>query len=131
MLCLLLENFAAKPDAIGMQPHIAIWKDVIIEKGTPADGPDMLPTLIYLDTKAKLLSQIVRMPKAHPISFEDAVRFVEKKWCAAFDAKNFGSEPGGMTWYTTNFVEYISSLGFHIELSGDEFEVKYRNKIPI
>ncbi len=108
---------------MAMQRHLAKWKHVYIGKGTPADGPDMLPTVIYYETKATLIYQIVSMPKGNPISFEDAVRYVEKKWCESFDSKNFGYEPGGAGWYTKHFVDYISSLGFHIELSGDEFEV--------
>lgn len=115
-------------DAIDMHRQFTRWKHVYIEKGTPADGPDMLPSVIDMDTNRALLHQIVAMPKGDPISFEDAVRHVEIKWGETFDTKNFGYEPGGAGWYTRNFVEYISSLGFHIELTGDEFEVRNGSK---
>lgn len=45
-----------------------------------------------------------------------------QKSSEAFDAHRLGYEPGECNWYFKNFVEWISSLGYHIELTGDEFE---------
>jgi hypothetical protein len=41
----------------------------------------------------------------------------------AFDAHRMGYQPGECNWYFKNFVEWVSSLGYHIELTGDEFEL--------
>lgn len=125
---MFLKKYIGAADAIDMHRLLARWNHIYIEKGTPADGPDMLPTVIDMENKGTLLHQIVSMPKAEPISFEDAVKHVELKWSAGFDNQNSGYNPGGGGWYTRNFVGYISSLGFHIELSGDEFEVPYGSK---
>ena len=62
------------------------------------------------------------MPQGKPISFEKAANLVCDKFMEAFDARRIGIEPGECIWYYQNFVEWISSLGYHIEISGDEFE---------
>jgi hypothetical protein len=33
-----------------------------------------------------------------------------------------GFKPGECHWYFDHFVEWVSSLGYQIELAGDEFE---------
>ncbi len=49
-----------------MQRHLVKWMHVYIEKGKPADGPEILPTVIYYETKATLIYQIVSMSKVVP-----------------------------------------------------------------
>lgn len=62
------------------------------------------------------------MPKKNPISYEQAINLIADKKNEAFIHKDYGTKPGQYFWYSENFVAYISDLGFHIELSGDEIE---------
>lgn len=62
------------------------------------------------------------MPKRKPISYDDAINIFSDKMHEAFKAKDYGIRPGQCGWYPSNFVEYISDLGYHIELTGDEIE---------
>ena len=64
-----------------------------------------------------LLSQIIAMPKKQPISFDDATRMLDQKLEECTEAST------QYDWHAINFVTWISSQGFHIELTGDEFEV--------
>lgn len=52
------------------------------------------------------------MEQKKPIQFEQAARMVKEKFFATKDAGRLGYAPG----------QWISDLGFHIELTGDEFE---------
>ena len=57
-----------------------------------------------------------------PISFEDAVNLAHDEFFRASDAGRFGRDPGQCDWYYENFIDWISDQGYHIELTGDEFE---------
>lgn len=71
--------------------------------------------------RATLLSDILAMPKKKDISFEEAIRIVSEKAEEAFFAKCFGPKTGSWHWFHDHFTTYISNLGYHIELTGDEF----------
>jgi hypothetical protein len=58
------------------------------------------------------------MEKKNPISFTNAVKCAHNKWSEKVNAFR-GDEAD---WYFDNFVDWISSQGYHIELTGDEFE---------
>lgn len=62
------------------------------------------------------------MPRGTPISFEEAAGLATAGSIEAFQAGRIGYEPGECGWYKKNFVEWITSLGYHIEITGDEFE---------
>lgn len=62
------------------------------------------------------------MAKKTPISFEAAINFVSDKQRDAFAAGQIGRNPGQYLWYQHNFIEFISDLGYHIEITGDEFD---------
>lgn len=62
------------------------------------------------------------MPRQKPISYEEAIAIFDQKKVEAFKAKDYGVKPGQYSWYSYHFVEYISDLGYHIELTGDEIE---------
>lgn len=81
-----------------------------------------MPIALEKSYQGTLLSKILLMPKQKPISFHEAVDIVCEKADVAFSQRRFGNEPGAYTWYVNNFVEYIASLGHHIELTGDEFD---------
>ncbi len=81
-----------------------------------------LPKIIAGESRGTLLSQILAMPKKSPLSFAEAINLVAEKQKEAFLAGRGGRGPGQYSWYYGSFVEWITSLGFHIELTGDEFE---------
>lgn len=84
-----------------------------------------LPAIIATSYRGSLLDHIVLMPKAEPISFETAIFLLNQKLIETFDAGQIGSNPGQYYWYINHFVEYIIELGFHIRISGDEFEFTF------
>lgn len=58
------------------------------------------------------------MPRKNPISFDFAISLINDKCVLAVQARNASQ----YLWYYDNFVSHISDLGYHIELTGDEFE---------
>lgn len=72
--------------------------------------------------KGMLLCKILEMPKKQRLSYENAINIFSDRMFEALKAKDYGVKPGQSGWYPSHFVEYISYLGFHIELSGDEIE---------
>jgi len=68
------------------------------------------------------MARILAMTKKQPIEFVQAVRLAITKYDEAMDARCLGHAPGQAFWYHAHFVEWISSLGYHIELTGEEFE---------
>ncbi len=83
------------------------------------DYSSELPDIISVAYRGTLLPEILKMPRRNPISFESAIQLVHAKRRQArltFDADK-------MVWYNKNFVKCVSDSGFHIELSGDEFDV--------
>lgn len=59
------------------------------------------------------------MEPKKPITFAEAINLVGEKWLEEFWITRTKNEE----WYFKNFVNWISSLGFHIEITGDEFEM--------
>lgn len=62
------------------------------------------------------------MKKRTPISLEAAIHVLVENEQAARAAGRKGTDPGHLFWYAYHFVEWISELGYHIDLTGDEFE---------
>lgn len=56
------------------------------------------------------------------MTYEEAIMLFDDRYNSAFQARDFGSKPGQCAWYFYHFVQYVSELGYHIELTGDEFE---------
>jgi len=80
---------------------------------------DELPFIINRMYRCELLSRVLGMPKKNPIDFDEAIQMVMDKFC---NSEN-GHGRGQNLWYLKNFVEWISELGYHIELTGEEFSV--------
>lgn len=102
--------------------NFALWKRI---KGKSRDGtPIMCGTASLIDThyKGKLLARILDMPIKNPITLDEAINIIRAKMMDAFNAGDIGMKPGQYCWYPDNFVSYISDLGYHIELTGDEIE---------
>ncbi len=65
-----------------------------------------------------------------PISLDDAIDLMHAHENEARAAGRKGAEPGHLCWFSYNFVEFIANLGYHIELTGDEFEpYSYSDKV--
>lgn len=62
------------------------------------------------------------MKKQKPISLEEAVQLLIQNMQEARAAGRKGTEPGHLCWYLDHFVEWLVSIGYHVELTGDEFE---------
>lgn len=105
-----------------MAKHCVHWKPIKEKtiRGSDFDSP--LPTALDHCCRGQLLSDILAMEKKQPISFEKAALMVGKEFDNAVKAGRFGRKPGQCHWYTRNFVKWISDQGYHIELTGDEFE---------
>ena len=97
------------------------WKSVAC---TSRDGSPVLleiPSTIDDHYHGNLLLKISQMKKMTAITFEAAINLVSENQKEAFVIGNIGKEPGQYLWFSHNFIEFISSQGFHIELTGDEF----------
>jgi len=77
-----------------------------------------LPDLLQTVYRGRLLSEILGMERKTAISFENAVRLLGDQIYEEFWIK----QSGRSRWYELNFVEWIADLGYHIEITGDEFE---------
>ena len=71
------------------------------------------------------------MKQQKPLSLESAIQSLLDHEEGAMKAGRKGLEPGHALWYQCNFIEWISSLGYHIELTGDEFEETYGPQLTI
>ena len=69
-----------------------------------------------------LLSRILSMEQKTAISYEDAMWLTNRTLKKCYEEEKMGADFGHYQWYLDNFIEWISSLGYHIELTGDEFE---------
>lgn len=105
-----------------MEKHLVNWRPIKTKTVRGADIVLGIPAAIDARSRGTLLSQILAMPKKTPVLFEDAVRMMFDKQGEAFKAGNFGYKRGHYHWYSVCFVGWISSLGYHIELTGEEFE---------
>jgi hypothetical protein len=79
---------------------------------------NFFPTIIDYGYRCELLHNICSMPRKNPISFAKAVRLAVREYFSS----DYGFKKGQSYWYLDNFVDWISDLGFHIELSGEEFD---------
>lgn len=98
------------------------WKPILCKSVNKTDV--YVDVIGELDVRNRgiLLNQIMSMPQKEPISLSKAYRLMDIASEKAFKARQLGTEPGGYQWYETNFVFWISEQGYHIELTGDEFE---------
>jgi hypothetical protein len=102
-----------------MTKYLVNWKFIASKNMYGESYNSEFPRLIDHVSKKTLLAKILTMPKKIPIHLEDAARIAEEKYFSS----DIGYERGQNFWFAKNFVEYISELGYHIELTGDEFEV--------
>lgn len=93
------------------------WLPVNSKSIRNKDYQSSFPELVATYYRGTLFDRILGMQKKEVISFEDAIRLVERKSTEA----SYAGDAKKSDWYYRNFIEYVSELGFHIELSGDEF----------
>ncbi len=105
-----------------MEIHLVNWKTVKAKNIRGSDYYSQMPVILDLTYCGKLLSKILAMPKQRSISFADAISLLTVAQREPFNTGRFGDAPGHYRWYVINFVDWISSQGYHIEMTGDEFE---------
>ncbi len=110
-------------DTIIMTKHCLIWNATISQNVRGEDYATQLPDIIAKIYGGKLMSEILNMRSKNPISFEKAIHLLHVKIQNARKANKLGYQKDEYHWYFHNFVQVISDLGFHIELSGEEFEI--------
>ncbi len=106
-----------------MTRHCLIWNHTIGKDIRGEDFADPLPDLIASAYRGRLAVEIINMPTRNPISFEQAISLIGSKMESASQIRNLGYKKGQYHWYIHNFVNVISDLGYHIVLSGEEFEI--------
>lgn len=87
------------------------------------------PRLVAKCYRGELVDEILSMPEKKSISFAEAMQLVADYSNQEFDKRVKELESGKTTeetpkalWFYENFVQFISEQGYHIELTGDEFE---------
>ncbi len=105
-----------------MNKHFVNWKPVPEKDIRGEIFMSRLPQAVDLTLRGRLLVEILTMKKQKQISFTDAMVKLGDHLNEAFDAGRFGDSPGQYRWYAKHFVQWISDLGYHIELTGEEFE---------
>lgn len=98
------------------------WKPIGVKNVRGSDCSIEFPAELDIWYRGKLLSAILNMEKKRPLSFERAAQMAWLKTSEAFKSGRIGQQPGECNWYSKNFVEWVASEGYHIELTGDEFE---------
>ena len=103
-----------------MSKHCVNWKKVFCKTVSGSDYSCGFPDIIDRGYRGSMLTRVFQMEKQKkkPISFGDAIRLAHE----GFFSSKIGHARGESHWYIDNFVEWISELGFHIELTGDEFD---------
>jgi hypothetical protein len=105
-----------------MNKQCVKWKSIQRTNTAGKKFDDEMPEIVDRRYRGRLISIILSMPKKKPISFELAIERLAEAQSDCFKARRIGHDFGQYHWYASHFVEWISELGYHIELSGDEFE---------
>lgn len=108
--------------------HHLNWKSVKCKNVVGEDIYLSIPHSLDIHCRGGLLTQILQMPQKKPILFDEAINLLSDKEMELFGSGKVGHEPGQYFWYSDNFVQWISDMGYHIELTGDEFEPYFVNK---
>lgn len=79
-----------------------------------------MPNLIAIAYRGELIDKILAMPRKTPITYEHAVLLASQGFGNALRAEIADGQPRDTFRFHRKFLEFISELGFHIELTGDE-----------
>lgn len=103
-----------------MTRQCVFWRPIILKSVRGEDFVSHTADIIADLYRGKLITEIQKMPRKRSITFEDAVRLVHDEQTKVWpDAEKYHS-------MYEQFVQHVSDLGFHIDLTGDEFEVVLR-----
>lgn len=102
-----------------MAKQLVKWKAVTLQNRAGEFFDAEIAKSIEYYYRGTLISKILEMPKKTPVSFLNAVRVAGQEY---FQSDKVGDARFETEWLLSHFVEWISELGFHIELTGDEFE---------
>lgn len=106
-----------------MVKRILSYKSVRLRSKSGTEySDDGLPALIDACYKGELIENILRMPPKIPISFHAALNLASDARYQAMKSGRSGHQRHESLWHYSHFVDFIAELGFHIELTGDEFE---------
>jgi hypothetical protein len=105
-----------------MYRNVVKWKSVNCKCRQGQSAQLNYAEIIDIRYRGTLLPRILSMQYKTPISFESAIQMLSEKQSEAFAAGRFGDNPEQYGWYDLNFLDWLSVLGYHIELTGEEFE---------
>jgi len=124
----VMDSSPESDNSMMMPKHILNWKSVKVKSVRRSNTLCTFPAAIDLYLRGTLLSRILVMEKKRPIAFNEAIGLLKEKWSDELWVRQSGHEE----WYQKNFVDWISGLGYHIEITGDEFEaVALSNKLAL
>lgn len=83
---------------------------------------DELPGIVANYYKGELVDKILTMDRKKPISLHQALNMASDAHIKAVHENRFGHKKGQSGWHFSHLIDFISEQGFHIELSGDEFD---------
>ena len=98
--------------------QIVKWKTITSFNIYGEPYQDDFPSIIEIHYRGNLIPRILDMPRKEPIYFYDAVKWAEKEYMRCIDVMAVKASK----FYLDYFVEWISEMGHHIELTGDEFD---------
>jgi hypothetical protein len=92
----------------------------VLWKPFPSSRHDGTPGIMPggIDENGKELQQILAMPKKKPIGYGIAITMFWHSVCDFLDEGNVDDAPA-----PSSFVQWVSDQGYHIELTGDEYEI--------
>jgi hypothetical protein len=102
-----------------MNSLILHWHPVPVRSRKGHLFASTMPTVLNFHSKGLLLVSALAMPKKTPVLFEEIIKMTHEK----INDADLGLEPGQMQWIEKNFVQWVSDMGYHIEFTGDEFDV--------
>ena len=101
-----------------MAQHLLKWKTVRVPNVRNEDYDSRLPYALDFIYRGTLVTRVLSMEKKVAIGFKEAFLFFQSELLKSM------SDPtrDRTDWLYRNFIPWISGLGYHIELTGDEFE---------
>jgi hypothetical protein len=109
-----------------MRKNCVNWKAVKFTSKFGKVFESYLPIVFDRHYKGELLVRILAMPPKTPLIFEDAVRLTGQKFNEALDNNKIKEAQ----FFIYNFLEWISDSGYHIELTGEEFDFLNQTQAP-
>ncbi len=106
-----------------MGKHIVKWNPTVGKNVRSEDVELPFPDILDSSSGWTMLGRIFQMEPKVPITFTEAASMAQQRFQEALIDRRLGYAPGHCHWYARNFISWISGLGYHIELTGDEFEL--------